>query len=64
MKCEYVGFWSHQGCDNDAEPGERFCRVHRIQGPSNELNNKLWACGCIGIIVLSIVLTAVTVCST
>ena len=42
MKCGYVGLWSNQGCNEDAEPGERFCRVHRVQGPSNEITNRVW----------------------
>lgn len=63
MKCEYIGLWSHQGCDHDAEPEQRFCRMHSIQGPSNEWTNKAGGCGCLVAIVLVVVLTTCTVLS-
>ena len=60
MKCQYVGSWSSQGCNEDAEPGERFCHAHRLQGRSNEIQNKVMGCGCIGAIILLIVIVVAT----
>ena len=36
--------------------------MHRIQGQSNEIQNKVWGCGCIGIIVLAVLLTMIAMC--
>lgn len=41
MKCQYVGWYSRQGCNDDAMPGQRFCNAHREQGKSNETAAKI-----------------------
>ena len=46
MKCQYVGWYSRQGCNEDALPGERFCNAHREQGPRNERSAKFMG-GCL-----------------
>ena len=46
MKCEYLGTWSGQGCDEDAVPGTCSCHIHRRQGPDNEIQDKVWGYGC------------------
>ena len=55
-KCEYIGLWSQQGCDNDAILGDRFCHVHRIQGPGNEMSNR-WGSGCLWVVAIIVVFT-------
>ena len=41
MKCEYVGWYSRRGCNEEAEPGERYCHAHREQGKNNETSSKI-----------------------
>lgn len=41
-KCEYKGYWSGGGCNEDAVPGTRFCNAHRTQGRDNEIRRKLY----------------------
>ncbi len=66
MKCQYLGTWSGEGCNEDAIPGTRYCHVHRSQGPSNEISDKVWGIGCpvylAVVIVGAIILTAVSMC--
>ena len=50
MKCEYVGWYSRQGCNEDALPGERFCNAHRQQGRNNENASKIFG-GCALVLV-------------
>ena len=57
MKCEYEGLYSFEGCNEDAEPRTRFCRRHNTQGRSNEITTKVWGCGCLVVIILTVVLT-------
>jgi hypothetical protein len=52
MKCEYIGSMSHEGCNEEALPGDRFCHQHRVQGRNNELTRKLQ----IGCLVLGLLL--------
>ena len=46
MKCQYVGWFTRQGCNEDAVQGTRFCHAHRSQGPSNETSGKIMT-GCV-----------------
>ena len=57
MKCQYIGWYSRAGCNEDAAPGNRFCHAHRKQGEGNEAMQKV-ARGCF-LIVLIIVLLLV-----
>jgi hypothetical protein len=45
-KCEYLGWYSRDGCDEDSVEGLRFCHKHRVSGPSNEVNRKIFV-GCL-----------------
>ena len=60
MKCQYVGWYSGQGCNEDALPGERFCNAHREQGRNNEATGKFMG-GCLLVGVILIV--AMVVCT-
>ena len=62
-KCEYIGLYSAEGCNEDAAPGERFCRRHLYQGRGNEITRNIWACGCLGGILLTIIATVAVVCT-
>ena len=61
MKCQYVGSISNRGCNNDAERGTRFCHEHRVQGPDNELGNRL-TCGCVTVFVILFILVSLGLC--
>ena len=46
MKCQYVGWYSRRGCNEDAVEGTRFCHAHRVQGQNNETSGKIMT-GCV-----------------
>ena len=54
MKCQYVGWYSRRGCGEDAEPGEKYCHVHREQGKNNDTSAKLGG-GCIMVFLAVVV---------
>ena len=57
-KCEYLGWYCRDGCNDDSLEGSRFCHRHRVSGPSNEVNRKIFV-GCLFAVIVILVSIAV-----
>ena len=58
VKCQYLGWFSREGCNEDSEPGSPFCHVHRVSGPSNRTNRKIFV-GCLVLVIVLLIACAV-----
>lgn len=61
MKCQYIGWYTRVGCNEDALEGGKFCHAHREQGASNEMFRKI-GCGCFAAaLLLTLAITCIAV---
>ncbi len=61
-KCEYIEARRKTGCNEEAEPGKRFCHAHRLQGPKEESKgSRTKSCLIIIVVALAGLITLCTI---